>query len=350
MTLVAQPEVFIRLPHSMCAASVTGVLQVADAAESLGFDGVSVQDQLLQGRGTAPCGHFHDGDDRDIFEPLATLTFVAARTSRIKLVTGVIVLPFRHVVQLAKQAGTLDVLSNGRLVLGVGIGWPGARTTDVAQRMSHYADVARRESELFDVPSPRPKLMDEALQALHLLWTEDVASFHGDLISFDGVDLRPQPVQKPRPPIWVGGRAEAVQRRAALYADGWFPSQATVALIRAGRELMLPIAEAAGRPEPRFAVNIFLSIDEDGNAARDVLRDGLGARFKTPEQLADATISGTPGEVIARIREYMAAGVSAFDLKLLPPTTEGMLSTMDLLARDLLPALKSEHQTSTVTA
>jgi probable F420-dependent oxidoreductase len=335
------PEVFIRLPHSMCVTSVAGVLEVAQAAEQLGFDGVSVQDQLLQSRGTAPCGHYHGGDDRDIFEPLATLSYVAARTSRVKLVTGVIVLPFRHVVQLAKAAGTIDVLSNGRLVLGVGIGWPGARIGDVAQRMSHYAEVARRETELFNVPSPRPKLMDEALQALHLLWTEDVASFHGDLISFEGVDLRPQPVQEPRPPIWVGGRAEAVQRRAALYADGWFPSQATVALVREGRERMLPIAKAAGRPEPRLAVNIFLSVDEDGDAAREVIRDGLGARFKTPEQLADATISGTPAEVTARMREYMAAGVSAFDLKLLPLTTDRMLSTMDVLARDVLPALRS---------
>jgi probable F420-dependent oxidoreductase len=326
----------------MCATSTRAVLQVAEAAEELGFDGVSVQDQLLQSRGTAPCGHFHDGDDRDIFEPLATLSFVAARTSRVKLVTGVIVLPFRHVVQLAKAAGTIDVLSNGRLVLGVGIGWPGARTTDVAQRMIHYADVARRESELFNVPSPRPKLMDEALQALHLLWTEDVATFHGDLISFDGVDLRPQPVQKPRPPIWVGGRAEAVQRRAALYADGWFPSQATVALIKSGRELMLPIAEAAGRPAPRFATNIFLSVDEDGDVARQAVRDGLGQRFKTPEQLADATISGTPAEVVARMREYVSAGVSAFDLKLLPLTAGRMLATMNLLARDVLPALRSK--------
>jgi probable F420-dependent oxidoreductase len=337
--MTAPVEVFVRLPHSMCGASVSGVLEVAEAAEALGFDGVSVQDQLLQSSGTAPCGHFHDGDDRDIFDPLATLSFIAGRTSRIKLVTGVIVLPFRHVVQLAKAAGTIDVLSNGRLLLGVGIGWPGSRTGDVAQKMSHYAEVARRESALFNVPSPRPKLMDEALQALDALWTQDVATFHGELISFDDVDLRPRPVQQPRPPIWVGGRAEPVQRRAALYADGWFPSQATVALVAAGRERMLPIAAAAGRPEPRFAVNIFLSIDEDGDAAREVLRDGLGQRFRTPEALSEATISGTPADVLARMSQYIGAGCSAFDLKMLPLSTERMLAQMELLAREVLPAL-----------
>jgi alkanesulfonate monooxygenase SsuD/methylene tetrahydromethanopterin reductase-like flavin-dependent oxidoreductase (luciferase family) len=148
-------------------------------------------------------------------------------------------------------------------------------------------------------------------------------------------------VQRPRPPIWVGGRAEAVQRRAALYADGWFPSQATVALVKAGRELMLPIAEAAGRPEPQFAVNIFMSVDEDGDAAREVVHDGLGQRFKTPEALADATISGTPAEVIERMRQYMAVGVSAFDLKLLPLRADRMLAAMELLAGDVLPALRT---------
>jgi len=336
-----KPEVFVRLPHSMCGASVRAVLQVAEAAEALGFDGVSVQDQLLQSRGTAPCGHYHDGDDGDILEPLATLSFVAARTSRLKLVTGVVVLPFRHVVQLAKTAGTLDVLSDGRLVLGVGIGWPGARTGDVAQKMSHYAEVARREAALFDLPSPRSKLMDEALEALDHLWRDEVATFHGDLISFDAVDLRPRPVQQPRPPIWIGGRAEPVQRRAALLADGWFPSQATVALLAAGRDTILRLAEAAGRPQPRFAVNLFLSVDEDGDAAREVVRDGLGQRFRSPEALSDATISGSPAEVLERIREYIAVGCSAFDLKILPLTTDRTLDQMDLIAREVLPALRS---------
>ena len=125
--------------------------------------------------------------------------------------------------------------------------------------MSHYADVARRESELFNVPRPRPKLMDEALQALDLLWTEETATFHGDLISFDDVDLRPRPVQQPRPPIWVGGRAEAVQERAARYADGWFPGQPGYLVLRA-REGMLPIAELRAGPSRGSGDPGFLSV------------------------------------------------------------------------------------------
>ena len=124
------PEVFVRLPHSMCPTSVDAVLRVADAAETLGFDGVSVQDQLLQTTGTAPCGHYHSGDDRDIFEPLATLSFVAARTSRVKLVTGVIVLPFRHVVQRPSRLGPSTCFRTAGSCLGwASAGRAGARQT-----------------------------------------------------------------------------------------------------------------------------------------------------------------------------------------------------------------------------
>jgi len=103
-------EAFVRLPHSWCGASLDGILQVAEAAEALGFAGVSVQDHILSGKAVAPCGHRHLEDDRMVLEPLTTLSFVAARTSRVRLLTGVLVLPFRHPIWVAKTAGTLDVL------------------------------------------------------------------------------------------------------------------------------------------------------------------------------------------------------------------------------------------------
>jgi alkanesulfonate monooxygenase SsuD/methylene tetrahydromethanopterin reductase-like flavin-dependent oxidoreductase (luciferase family) len=335
------PKVFVRLPHSWCGASVDGVLRVAEAAESLGFDGVSVQDHILSSRGTSPCGHAHDGDDRDVLESLSTLAFVAARTSRVKLLTGVLVAPFRHPIWVAKAAGAVDVLSGGRLVLGVGIGWPGGRSTDPLQKMSLHAQLARRESDLFVLPGPRAKLMDEWLTALDLLWREDVASYEGELIRFEGVDLRPRPVQRPRPPIWIGGRADPVLRRVALLADGWFPSQASVEVLAAGRARVLEMAEAAGRPTPRFAVNLFVSVDRDRELARDVVRDGLGHRFQTEEGLFASTIAGTPADVVERMRAYIAAGCSAFDLKILPLATAPTLRQVELLARDVLPAFRS---------
>lgn len=335
------PEVFVRLPHSWCGASVDGIQRVAEAAEALGFDGVSVQDHLLSSSGTSPCGHRHDGDDRSVLESFATLAFVAARTSRVKLVTGVLVLPYRNVFRAAQVAASIDNLSHGRLVLGVAGGWPRG-TSDPVQRMRLHAELATRETDLFDPPSPRGRYLDEQIEALDRLWQEEDASFQGDFLAFDGVDLRPRPVQRPRPPIWVGGRAAATQRRAALLADGWFPSQASVEVLAEGRDRVLAHARAAGRAEPRIAVNLFVSVDRDGEIAREVIRDGLGHRFASETAMFGATIAGTPAEVRDRMRRYVEAGCSAFDLKILPLATEPTLAQAELLAREVLPALRRE--------
>lgn len=333
------PEVFVRLPHSWCGASVEGVSRVAEAAEALGFDGVSVQDHLLSSRGTSPCGHRHEGDDRSVLESFATLSFVAARTSRVKLVTGVLVLPFRNVLRAAQVAASIDVLSKGRLVLGVAGGWPRG-TSDPVQRMRDHAELAARETDLFDPPSPRGRYLDEQIAALDRLWQDDDATFRGDFLAFEGVDLRPRPIQRPRPPIWVGGRAEATHRRAALLADGWFPSQASVEVLAAGRDHVLEHSRAAGRPDPRIAVNLFVSIDRDGAAAREVVRDGLSHRFASEAAMFGATIAGTPAEVRDRMHSYVEAGCSAFDLKILPLATGPTLAQVELLAREVLPPLR----------
>ena len=334
-------EVFVRLPHSWCGAGLDGVVRAASAAERLGFDGVSVQDHMLSSRGTSPCGHHHTGDDRAVLEPLSTLAFVAARTTSLRLLTGVLVLPFRNPLWVAKTAATVDVLSNGRLILGVGVGWPQRRVGDGIQVMGLHAELAGRESALFELAGPRWKVMNESLEAIDRLWSDDVATYAGDLIHFDGVDLRPQPVQRPRPPIWIGGRAEAALRRAGLMADGWFPSQASVEVLAAGRSRVLELAEAASRPVPRFAVNLFVSVDRDGERARDIIRDGLGHRFLTEELLFESTMAGSPGEVAERMRAYVAAGCSAFDLKLLPLQVEPTLDQMHLLAAEVLPAVRA---------
>jgi alkanesulfonate monooxygenase SsuD/methylene tetrahydromethanopterin reductase-like flavin-dependent oxidoreductase (luciferase family) len=275
-----------------------------------------------------------------VLESLSTLAFVAGRTSRVKLVTGVLVLPFRHPIWVAKAAGAVDVLSGGRLVLGVGIGWPKRRSTDPVQRMSLHAELAGRETALFSFPGPRATVMDEWLEALDHLWRDDIATYHGELIAFDDVDLRPRPAQRPRPPIWIGGRADAALRRAALLADGWFPSQASMEVLAAGRSRIVELAQAAGRPEPRLAVNLFASVDHDGEAAREVIRDGLGHRFQTEEGLFGSTLAGTPEEVADRMRAYVEVGCSAFDLKILPLSTDETLTQVELIAAEVLPALR----------
>jgi alkanesulfonate monooxygenase SsuD/methylene tetrahydromethanopterin reductase-like flavin-dependent oxidoreductase (luciferase family) len=336
---VERAEAFIRLPHSWCGASLDAILRVAGAAEELGFDGVSVQDHILSGPDIAPCGHRHLEDDRLVFEPLATLSFVAARTTRVKLLTGVLVLPFRHPVSVAKAGATIDVLSGGRLILGVGVGAPTKRTTDGIQNLAPHSDIASRESALFDLPGTRAQVMDESLAALDRLWTDDEASYHGELFRFDGVDMRPRPVQRPRPPIWIGGRSDAAHRRAATIGDAWFPSQASVEVLAAGRARVLALAEAAARPAPRFGVNLFLSVDPDERSARAIIQDGLGHRFRDEAGLFSSSIAGSPATVRDRMRAYMEIGCSAFDLKILPLTLPETLAQLELLAREVLPSI-----------
>lgn len=333
------PDLFVRLPHSWCGAGLDAIEAVAEAAERLGFAGVSVQDHLLSGHAVAPCGHRHLEDDRMVLEPFTTLSYVASRTSRLRLLTGVLVLPHRHPAWIAKTGATLDVLSRGRLTLGVGIGAPRDRRNEGNQHIGPHSDISAREHALIGVPGNRARFMDEALELLDRFWGEEPVVYEGELFRMNGVDMRPRPVQRPRPPIWVGGRAEAALRRAATLADGWFPSQATLEVFAAGSARVRELAAAAGRPDPRFAINMFVSVDRDGDLAREVVRDGLAHRFKGEDALLGSTIAGSPAEVAGRMRAYMDLGVSAFDLKLLPVALEPTLASMELIAAEVAPAL-----------
>lgn len=331
---------YVRLPHSWCGANVEAVRRIADAAEELGFTGVSVQDHILSGPEVSPCGGIHTGDDRTVLESLTTLAWVAARTTRLRLLTGVVVLPYRHPIWVAKMAATLDNLSDGRLTLGLGVGAPSRRTTDGVQHLASHADIAERETALFDLPGPRGPIMDEALVAIDRLWREDRASFHGRYFDFTDVDLYPKPVQQPRIPIWVGGRADAARRRAALLADAWFPSQASVDVVATGARAIGELARTAGVAGPTdLGVNLFVAIHGDRDRAREIVRRGLGHRFRDEAGLFESTIAGSPADVRDRLLAYTSVGVTAVDLKLLPLTTPETLEAMRLIANEVMPGL-----------
>ncbi len=330
----------VRLPHSWCIANRDALLAVADLAEELDMD-ISVQDHLLSDSSVSPCGHVHStsGEDRAVFEAHTTLAFLAARTERARLIAGVYVLPFRQPVWLAKETSTLDVLSQGRLVVGVGVGALRGRREDKGQNLGAHGSIAIREFDTFAIHGHRGRMMDEYIRVLDALWTQERASFEGEFVRFEDIDIFPKPVTSPRPPIWIGGRSEAAISRAARLAEAWYPSQASVAVIEQGAPELARIAAEAGRPTPTMAVNLFASVMTDGERARDALRDSLGHRFQGDGPLFAATIVGTPDEARAQCQRYADAGVTTIDLKLLPLTLEETLAQMRLVAAEVAPGV-----------
>lgn len=172
------------------------------AAEAAGLESLWVADHVVlpdppvAGRPMPP--------DMRLVEPIVALTFLAAHTSRIRLATGVIILPQRQAVVLAKQLAALDVLSNGRVIFGLGVGWcePEMRSTGAA-----FKD--------------RGRIGDDYLAAMRALWTQPKPKHHGPFVSFEGVQAMPRPVQNPIP-IVVGGRTPPAYRRAVTQGHGWY--------------------------------------------------------------------------------------------------------------------------------
>ena len=180
-------------------ASVDDLVRVAQAADRLGFDHLTCSEHVaVPAEIAAQRGGTY-------FDPLATLSYLAAGTERIRLATQVVVLGYHHPLALAKRYGTLDRLSGGRVVLGVGVG------------------SLEEEFDLLGVPfEGRGALADDQLAALRTAFTQDQPAHHGPHIDFSGFVVEPRPVQS-SVPLWVGGRTMRSLRRATTYADGWVP-------------------------------------------------------------------------------------------------------------------------------
>ena len=186
---------------------------IASKGEEFGFDALLTGDHILVPKNiSSPYpytegGEFPGSSSGESMEQITLLSYIAGQTSKIRLVTSVLIVPHRNPLIAAKSLATLDVLSGGRLVVGVGVGW------------------MREEFEALGLPpfEERGAVTDEYIRAFKVLWTEDDPHFEGKYISFDDITFLPKPVQKPHPPIWVGGESRPALRRAAELADGWYP-------------------------------------------------------------------------------------------------------------------------------
>jgi probable F420-dependent oxidoreductase len=276
-------------------------------AEALGFDSAWVIEQIL---GRIP-----------ILEPLALLTWAAALTERLRLGSAVLLPALRNPIHLAKSLATLDHLSQGRLIVGVGLGgntplYP-AFGVPVAGRVERFA---------------------EGLRLMISLWTEPRTIFQGRYWRLDGARMEPKPVQRPHPPIWFGAHHPNALRRAVELGQGFIGagSTPTATFLEEVRVLRGLLGEA-GRDPATFGVGkrVYIAIDSDRGRATRRLADWFGAFYGRPELAEQVAVRGEPAECVDRLREVVEGG--ARFLMLHPVFDE--LTQLERLAAEVAPKL-----------
>ena len=241
--------------HTFTRGATGGPEQIAalaGACDRLGFDYYGVSDHVVVAAHIdskypyTEDGSWAGASDPDCLDCLATLAFVAAQTKRVRLLSSIMVIPHRPAVLTAKTLATLDVLSNGRLTVGVGVGW--------------------MEEELRALGAPdyrrRGAAADEYMEAYRCLWRGEVAEYDGEFVAFQNVIASPRPVQPSGPPLWIGGEGPAARRRVARHGNGWYPVSGN----------------------PRYPLD---TLDRYAEAAKDV-RQRVEANGRDPDELTMA--------------------------------------------------------------
>jgi probable F420-dependent oxidoreductase len=251
-----QPRIGAMLPHIGTGIGPAAVVEAARRAEALGYDTLWAIERLLYP--TSPRSKYPVTADGSLPEqyarvltPVETLTYVAAHTDRIGLGTGVLVMPLHNPVVLARQLATLDVLSGGRLRVGLGQGWS-ADEIEAAGGTMHG----------------RAARADEFLQVLDAVWTTDPAEFSGQYFTLPRSILQPKPVQSPRPPVYLAAYAPTALERAGRRADGWMPSGVPLAAVGPMMDRVRAAANGAGRDGQALELLIY--------AAAHVLEESPG--------------------------------------------------------------------------
>jgi probable F420-dependent oxidoreductase len=305
-------QIGFNLPNSGPLSAVATMAEIASAGEAMGFDYLTLTDHVVlpdtkvPGYPYSESGEFYEETPTERHEQLVGMAWIAARTTRIRLVAAVLVVPHRPAVLAAKMLATLDVLSGGRLVVGIGAGW--LKTEFDAVVGPPFAE--------------RGAVTDEYIDAFRVLWTERAPRFCGRYTRFDGIVLEPKPIQRPHPPIWVGGEGGRALRRAARVGAAWYPIGSnnkhlldTLPRLRAGIARLRKAAADAGR-DPA-SVGISYRVKRYGAAVPPVASDGERRLF-----------SGSESDIIADLRDLRNAGVTAIDFDFGRPTAAEVIGEM----------------------
>jgi len=333
----------VMLPHTNKIASADAILRTAETAEEYGFHALTVHDHIVfNGHWivSGERGYAGPGDDRDLYESMQTMAFVAARTSKIRFVASVIVMPIREPVLFAKQAATLDVLSDGRLTVGIGVGPPLTPGDKETTKLGKHRSNAGREYDAVGVYGNRGPRTDEYIEAAIEIWQNDLATYIGKYTSFEDIEVFPKPIQKPHPPIFIGGRSEFAIQRTIKYGDGWNPSQPSAGQMRENIARLKTLCAEAGRPPLQtFGINIPSVIAATDDEAEAIARGTVRVMFPGEPEYRERTIVGSPDTFIRRVNEFRDAGVNYVELKPLYPDMDHFMEQLRLIRDEVMPAV-----------
>ena len=305
----------IMLPHYRQVASTEGVRRVALEAEAMGYHSVWVSEHIV-----VP----YDAEERfgkGYYDPFAVLGYVSAITERVLLGTSIIVLPLRDPLHLAQVAATVDQLSQGRLIMGVGVGSTEGEFRALGANWEERGAVA-----------------DEAIEVLKHAWTEERPDFRGRFKTFSDVNSYPPPVQKPHPPIWVGGGSARSIRRAAEHGVAWHPSRPSFEHLSTGIPRLRELTARAGRDPASIEVAVRhpMKITDRPPGRMQATTPSVG----TPEiwPLVD-----TPGKVAEGVGRFQEMGVEYLVMdtfysipELHDETVDSVLTTVERFAREVM--------------
>ena len=308
-------EFGLHLPASSSAVKSEDLIRFVQQAETLGFYCITVADHVIVPKNISiPYPYTIDGKYPGTgyhLETLVTMSFLAGATERIRFLTSVMIAPYRNPVITAKMLASLDVLSQGRVIVGLGVGW------------------MKEEFDNLKAPSfnERGRVTDEYIKAFRELWTKDNPSFQGKHCSFSDIIFLPKPVQKPTIPIWIGGHSKQALRRAGELGDGWHPigGVPTIPLepqdVARDLEMLASYAQKAGRNPKEICVAL------------------KGSLFDREKQIAPGKrrrFLGTAEDIASDIRDYRQVGVDTMIFDVRRPTPTETLERMEWIAKEVI--------------
>ncbi|MCH2531926.1 MAG: TIGR03619 family F420-dependent LLM class oxidoreductase [Dehalococcoidia bacterium] len=257
-------------------------LSYVDEAEAQGWDSIWFSDRIV-------------GPTLRI-DPIVGMSMISGRTNKLKFGTGVLLMSVRSPVTMARELATLDNLSNGRLVVGVGVG---------QEALAEYEAMGVRKQD-------RGRRLDEAIQVMRELWAKDTVTYESEFLKLDNASIGIHPFQQ-NLPIWIGSRSEAGLRRTGRLGDGWLPTQLTPAEFRVGVSKINLYANEAGRtiPQDHFGLQISCYISKTGHVP-DLIKEKFLLKRRTDVPLEDLNLLGTSSQVMDRLKQYIEAGATKF--------------------------------------